>query len=218
MVCDAPRPALRLIPSQFPPIGLFDTVATAADLDAVMELAGWTNDRLVQNRINRLPVEERVYGIPNASVIMAAFLHVAPGGSRFNGEDLGGWYAADDLRTAAAEVGHHLRREVFARNLPSMTRRYRCYASTLLGRYEDIRHQQANLPDLYDPASYAASQHYGEAIRAAGGNGIVYDSVRRKNAACVFACRPRNITEVTQADHYEITAIAHAPRIEIVRL
>ena len=43
----SPRPAHRLIPSQFPPIGLFDTVDTTADLSAVMELAGWTNDRLV---------------------------------------------------------------------------------------------------------------------------------------------------------------------------
>jgi RES domain len=30
---------------------------------------------------------------------------------RFNGPELGAWYAADDIRTAAAEVGHHLRRE-----------------------------------------------------------------------------------------------------------
>jgi len=43
----APHPAFRLIPSRFPPIGLFDTVATAADLRPVMELEGWTNDRLV---------------------------------------------------------------------------------------------------------------------------------------------------------------------------
>ena len=42
-------------PSQYPPIGLFDTVATAADLEAVMELAGWTNDRLVPMRLHRLP-------------------------------------------------------------------------------------------------------------------------------------------------------------------
>jgi hypothetical protein len=28
---------------------------------------------------------------------------VAPGGMRFNGPELGAWYAADDLRTAAAE-------------------------------------------------------------------------------------------------------------------
>jgi hypothetical protein len=99
-----------LIPSQFPPIGLFDTVATAADLTAVMELVGWTNDRLVADRIARLPQTEWVYGVANASIVMAAFLHVAPGGMRFNGPDLGAWYAADDIRTAAAEVGHHLRR------------------------------------------------------------------------------------------------------------
>ncbi|RYE49665.1 MAG: RES domain-containing protein, partial [Hyphomicrobiales bacterium] len=29
----APKPSFRLIPSQFPPIGLFDTVARAADLE-----------------------------------------------------------------------------------------------------------------------------------------------------------------------------------------
>jgi len=51
----APQPTNRLIPSQFPPIGLFDTVATTADLSAVMELVGWTNDRLVAERIGRLP-------------------------------------------------------------------------------------------------------------------------------------------------------------------
>ena len=76
----SPRPAHRLIPSHFPPIGLFDTVATTADLAAVMDLVGWTNDRLVVDRISRLPQTEWVYGIPNASIVMAAFLHVAPVG------------------------------------------------------------------------------------------------------------------------------------------
>ena len=85
----APRPTHRLIPSQFPPIGWFDTVATAADLGPVMELAGWTNDRLVAERIDRLPKDARVYGRPNASIVMAAFLHVSPGGMRFNPVNLG---------------------------------------------------------------------------------------------------------------------------------
>jgi hypothetical protein len=101
-LASAPRPAHRLIPSQFPPIGPFDTVATAADLSAVMDLVGWTNDRLVADRINRLPQSEWVYGVPNASIVMAAFLHVTPGGLRFNGPELGAWYAAADIRTAAA--------------------------------------------------------------------------------------------------------------------
>ncbi len=94
----APHPTYRLIPSRFPPIGLFDTVARAADLRAVMELAGWTNDRLVAERINRLPEGEWVHGRPNASVVMAAFLHVAPTGMRFNSADLGAWYAAPRAR------------------------------------------------------------------------------------------------------------------------
>ena len=131
----SPRPANRLIPSQFPPIGLFDTVATGADLSSVMELVGWTNDRLVAERIDRLPRGEWVYGTPNSSIVMAAFLHVAPGGMRFNGPELGAWYAADDIRTAAAEVGHHLRREAAARNAATMSRTYRAYIATLLGDY-----------------------------------------------------------------------------------
>jgi hypothetical protein len=63
----APRPTYRLIPTQFPLIGLFDTVATTADLSAVMELVGWTNDRVVAERIGRLPQSEWVHGVPNAS-------------------------------------------------------------------------------------------------------------------------------------------------------
>jgi hypothetical protein len=70
---------MSLIPSQFPPIGLFDTVATAAHLSTVMELIAWTNDRLVADPIDRLPQREWVYGVPKAGIVMAAF-----GGMRFN--------------------------------------------------------------------------------------------------------------------------------------
>jgi RES domain len=169
----SPQPAHRLIPSQFPPLGLFDTVATAADLAAVMELVGWTNDRLVADRIARLPQTEWVYGVPNASIVMAAFLHVAPGGMRFNGADLGAWYAAHDIRTAAAEVGHHLRRETVARNIAAMTRTYRAYAATLLGDYLDIRGQQTKRPDVYASDRYDASQKFGEEVRTSGGAGLL---------------------------------------------
>ena len=175
---NAPAPAHRLIPSRFPPIGLFDTVATAADLNAVMELVGWTNDRLVAHRIARLPQDEWVYGRPNSSIVMAAFLHVAPGGMRFNSGDLGAWYAAAALTTAIAEVAHHLRREAVARGISGIERTFRAYTCTLAGSYLDIRSQQAIRADIYAPDSYVASQALGEAIRAAGGAGIIYDSLR----------------------------------------
>lgn len=213
-----PRPAHRLIPSQFPPIGLFDTVATPADLSAVMELVGWTNDRLVTERINRLPRNEWVYGSPNASIVMAAFLHVAPGGMRFNGPDLGAWYAADNIRTAAAEVGHHLRRETVVRGAAAMRRRYRAYTATLLGDYLDIRGQQASRPEIYASESYAASQRFGEQIRTSGGAGVIYDSVRFIGGTNVVAHRPRNITDIMQTDHYEITAQAASRTIDVRKL
>lgn len=218
MLSVAPRPAHRLIPSRFPPIGLFDTVATAADLQAVMELAGWTNDRLVAERIARLPRDEWVYGRANASIVMASFLHVPPGGSRFNGPDQGAWYAAAVLATAAAEVGHHLRREAVARGVAGARRTFRAYAAMLTGTYEDIRGQQAVRPDLYAPASYAAGQAFGEAIRAAGGAGIVYDSVRHRGGRNVAAFRPSRVLDVVQTDHFDISVSVAERRIDVRRL
>ena len=64
----APAGTTRLIPSRFPPIPTFDAVTTPDDLEAVMELEGWTNDRLISPRLARLPRAEWVYGVPNASV------------------------------------------------------------------------------------------------------------------------------------------------------
>lgn len=215
---EAPQPSFRLVPSRFPPIGLFDTVSTAADAAAVMELAGWTNDRLVAARINRLPRDQWVYGRPNASVVMASFLHVAPGGMRFNGPDLGAWYASPETETAAAEVAHHLRREAIARNVPSMKRVYRTYSATLLGDYCDIRALQSDYPDHYRHDSYETGQSFGEGVRKMGGAGILYDSMRRRGGCNIAAYRPANVTDVVQADHYEISVEAHGRDIVVKRL
>jgi hypothetical protein len=214
----APQPTFRLIPSRFPPIGLFDSVATAADLAAVMELVGWTNDRLVKERIDRLPQAEWVYGRPNASVVMAAFLHVAPTGMRFNGAELGAWYAAADLTTAAAEVGHHLRRETFARQLPEIRRIYRTYVARIDGDYVDLRGERTARPELYDPGSYAASQAFGEKVRASGSDGILYESVRLRTGTNVAAYRPTKIQDILQTDHFEISVYPDRRRIEVRRL
>jgi hypothetical protein len=215
---DAPRPSFRLIPSRFPPIGLFDTVATAADAEAVMELAGWTNDRLVAERLNRLPRAQWVYGRPNASIVMASFLHAAPGGMRFTGPDLGAWYASAEIATAAAEVGHHLRREAVARAAPAMKRVYRSYSATLPGDFRDIRGLRAQLPEIYRPDSHAAGQVFGEALRRDGARGILYDSLRRRGACNVVAYLPGGVTDVVQAEHYEIRVAALHRNIVVTRL
>ena len=135
---------------------------------------------------------------------------------RFNGPELGAWYAADDLRTAAAEVGHHLRRETVARSLATMTRTYRAYAA--LGDYLDIRGQQATRSDVYASNRYDASQKFGEEVRASGGAGLLYDSLRRRTGVNVVAHRPRNIMDIVQTDHFEITVLATSRVIDVRKL
>ncbi len=214
----APQPSYRLIPSRFPPIPLFETVAMADDLPAVMELAGWTNDRLTPERLGRLPKEDWVHGRPNASVVLAAFLHVSPTGSRFNGPDLGAWHAAADLRTAIAEVGHHLRREAVASRRRELRRTYRAYSARLAGDYLDIRGETATRPDLYAPDSYESSQAFGEAARKGGEDGILFASVRLTGGENVVAYRPRNVRDVVQADHFEVVVQASGRLIDARRL
>lgn len=150
----APQPSYRLIPSCFPPIGLFDTVATAADLEAVMELAGWTNDRLVEERLYRLARTEWVFGRTNSSIVMASFLHVAPGGMRFNGSELGAWYSAAKLTTAIIEVAHHMRREAVATGIARLARTFRTYTARLEGSFVDISGEKETMADIYDHTSY----------------------------------------------------------------
>jgi hypothetical protein len=169
-----------------------------------MELEGWTNDRLVAERVARLPKSEWVYGVPNASVVMASFLHAAPYGLRFTTADLNGWYAAFDRRTAIAEVAHHLRREAVNMRVASLTLQYRTYSAELGGQYHDIRGQMAARPDLYNPESYVASQAFGEEIRSGGGDGILFDSVRHVGGTNVVAFRPRNVRNVVMGTHYEV--------------
>ena len=78
--------ACRLIPTRYPSVGLFDRVATADDLDAVLELEAWTNDRIGNELglLHTIPRDEWVTGRPMASVVMAAFCHPAPRGARFS--------------------------------------------------------------------------------------------------------------------------------------
>jgi hypothetical protein len=200
------QPTHRLIPSRFPPISAFEDVASADDLAAILELEGWTNDRMVAERAARLPRAEWAYGRPNASVVMASFLHTPPTGLRFSGGALGAWYGALSVETCIAEVSHHLRREMLRSGADRFVTTYRAYTARIDGaEYVDVRGMAASRPDLYARAEYAAPQAFGEAIRAEGGDGILYDSLRHRGGVNVCAYRPSKIQEVTQAGHLELT-------------
>jgi hypothetical protein len=97
-------------------------------------------------------------------------------------------------------------------------RTYRAYAATLLGDYLDIRGQQSRRPDVYASDRYAASQKLGEEVRGRGGAGLLYDSLRRRTGVNIVAHRPRNIRDIVQTDHFEISVQATSRIIDVRKL
>jgi hypothetical protein len=57
-----------------------------------------------------------------------------------------------------------------------------------------------------------------EQVRASGGAGLLYDSLRRRTGSNVVAHRPRNITDIVQRDHFEITVLATSRTIDVRKL
>lgn len=199
------RPCWRLVPSRFPPIGLFDRVAEPEDLDIVFAIESLTNDRLRDETgdIALVPPEERVCG-PGTTPIMAAFTHLNPAGSRFTDGSYGVYYAAVDIDTAIAETRFQRARFLAATREPPIDIDMRSYASDLKGALHDIRNRQTELPEVYaaDPREYAAAQTLAKKLRDNGSNGLVYTSVRHPEGECAAVFRPRLLAPVKQGAHY----------------
>lgn len=99
-----------------------------------------------------------------------------------------------------------------------MNRTYRTYTATLLSDYLDIRNQQASCADVYASDRYDASQRFGEKVRASGGAGILYTSVRRRSGTNVAPFRTHDITDIVQGHHFEISVSATDRTIDIRKL
>jgi hypothetical protein len=195
----------RLIPSRFPPVGIFDAIAAPGDLEFVIELEGWTNDRISAGLgvIHTMPRAEWVVDRPMAGVIMAAFCHPHPRGGRFNDARLGAWYAARSLETAHAEIIHHRTLELEEIGVLDARLEMREYLADMDAAFHDIRSGDAAFAPLYDPDSYDASQAFAGPLRAGGSNGILYRSVRHLGGECVACFRPLLVANVRQAAHFE---------------
>src|SRR5947209_10786382 len=133
--------ACRMVPSRFPVAGILDRVAGSADLPFIFELESWTNDRISTELgiLHRIPRQEWVVGRPMASVIMAAFCHPRPAGSRFNGPDRGAWYAAIGLDAAHAEVVYHRTKELAEVGVFDTWVEMRLYLADFDAPFHDIR-------------------------------------------------------------------------------
>lgn len=195
--------AYRLVPSRFPPRGLFDRVARADDLEATLAVESLTNDRLRDEvgDIALVPAAERMVG-PGTTPVMAAFTHLNENGSRFSDGTFGVFYAGHSLTTAVKETVYHRERFLADSDQPAMTLEMRAYRVTVAGRLCDLRHAQGRADRLLAPDDYSASQAFGVQQRLAGRPGIVYPSVRDTAGECVAVLRTYALSAATQGAHY----------------
>jgi hypothetical protein len=187
------RPAFRIVPSRFPTIDIFERFDNPQDWDALIELEIATNPR-VRDEIGELslvPPEERVGG-PGASAIMAAFTHLNPEGSRFCDGTFGVFYAARERDTAVDETACHRERFFERTAMRPLDADMRVYSVDVTGEFHDLR--DADLPDVYAPKRYDASQALAARLRGDRSNGIVYRSVRRPQGRCIAVFQPRRLS------------------------
>lgn len=196
------QPCYRIIPSRFPPIGLFEQVADPDDLEALFAIEAMTNDRLreVVGELQLVSPEDRVSG-PGSSPIMAAFTHLNPEGDRFTNGRFGVFYAGKSLETAVEETKYHRARFLAATAEPAQEIDMRVYAVDLLANLHDIRPLRESYPAYYHPTSYAISQELATTLRQAGSDGIVYQSVRHEGGECAAVFKPRLLSNCRQERH-----------------
>ncbi|MGH8250731.1 MAG: RES family NAD+ phosphorylase [Steroidobacteraceae bacterium] len=194
------RPAFRLVPSRFPPVGVWERIAGPADFDALAELEGLTNPRIREEMgtLALIPRERWAAG-PGTTPIMAAFTHLNPEGSRFSDGRFGIFYASATVETAIRETVFH--REQFLKRTrePPMQLPMRCYATVIECCLHDIR---GGFPALHDPDDYSASQQAGGKLRAANSDGVVYDSVRHRGGFCAAIFWPDRVGPCVQTRHF----------------
>ena len=196
------RPCYRIVPSRFPPVGLFDAVADPADLEAVFQIEAMTNDRLRDEagEIALVTPEDRVSG-PGTTPIMAAFTHLNIQGDRFTDGSYGVFYASLTIETAIFETKYHRIRFLQATEEPAQELDMRVYAVDLAADLHDIRGMRESHPAWYHPTNYAMSQELARSLRENGSDGIAYASVRHGSGECVAIFRPRLLSNCRQERH-----------------
>ena len=168
------------------------------DLNALFELEGATNDRLLgeAGQLPGITLRELVFGLSYSHIVNAAFSHPNPSGSRFNGPERGAWYAAFTRSTSELEVAYHRSKELQEINWQeSETFTYVDFLADFRGQFHDIRND-TRFRNCLEPNSYTTSQHLATRLLDQGSAGIVYPSVRHTTGTCIACFRPALVNNV----------------------
>jgi len=169
-----------------------------ADLNALFELEGATNDRLLGEAglLPGITLRELVFGLSYSHIVNSAFTHPNPAGSRFNGPERGAWYAAFARSTSELEVAYHRSKELQEIHWQeSETFTYVDFLGDFRGQFHDIRNAP-RFRNCLDPNSYDTSQQLATRLVEQGSAGIVYPSVRHKAGTCIACFRPALVNNV----------------------
>lgn len=100
----------RLINTKYPPIALFDDVASPEEFEMLYAIQALTNPRL-RDEVGDIclidPAEIPFNCLRGRSYAVAPFTHINPKGGRFNDGLFGALYVAYNAHTAALEVKFH---------------------------------------------------------------------------------------------------------------
>jgi hypothetical protein len=132
---------------------------------------------------------------------MAPFVHRNPLGSRFSDGAFGVYYAAEHLETAILETVYHLERRLRAGRAAPDDMAQRAYVGAIAGRVADLTADPEAAAPLMAPDDYAASQRFGAEARAAGVDGILFESVRHPGHRALAIFRPPCVAPPAQERH-----------------
>jgi RES domain-containing protein len=172
------------------------------------EIEGATSSRLIaqERGFGGITADELVHGVPHARFINASFAYAKPREpNRFNPADRGAWYAALDVETCIAEVGHHLTRALADADAFDAVVEYGEMIASMSGVFVDLRSLTSHPSLDPDPAKgYPVGNALAAQARALGHNGIIYPSVRHPGGTCIAALWPNVVQSVVQGALYRL--------------
>ena len=179
------------------------------------EHRGGFSPRSSDSRVGRRPPRQHapatvprsswVYGRPNASVIMASFLHGSPSGQRFSGPS-SRLVCLDRAQDGRARGGQRLRKEISLSAIARKAETYRQYKARLDGNFIDIlgpHHEFHDPNDSTYPTSHPSAGTFGTTEQIQTSPGSATRACRRP-ATRTGSVPPAAVMDVVQADHYEI--------------
>jgi len=105
---------------------------------------------------------------------------------------------ASTLETSLAEVRFHQERFLRRTQQGPIRLELRLYLSKVDARLADVR----KLAEYHDPDDYAAGQRLGRQLHRAGGDGVLYRSVRHRGGLCAAVFRPKVLGPCQQSTHF----------------